>query len=220
MTYKIYGEEYEVMPASTEAPDAYAVKGELVDEKPNGKFLGFVKMEDGSTIACFKKSNPLLFVIPVGLVALVGVCIGVYFMFLQPKDVVIDRGDGETPVSVKTGDDNNVISYNGFMSVHSDGQLGVGFTNGDYECTLTIEGDGIETTTYTIAPGEYVDTIPVTYTTEEGLVTAKLTVTTATSTTTNDVVIEIPENNTPNSPDITLEGYWRGEYIYGTQPVE
>ena len=220
MNYKIYGETYELMPTSTEAPDAFAVHGKLLDEKPSGKFLGYVEMEDGSTIACFKKSNPLVIILPVGLLTLIGVCVGVYFMFMQPKDVVIDRGDGDTPISVKTGDDNNVISYNGFMSVHSDGNVGIGFTNGDYECTLTLEGDGINTVVYTAAPGEVINTLPITYTTTSGLVSATLTVQTATSTTTNDVVIEIPDNNTPNSPDVTLEGYWKGEYIYGTQPVE
>jgi hypothetical protein len=208
-TFKIYGEPYELFDTASEVVDAYAVKGEVVDEIPKGKFVGYVTMEDGSLIGCYKRFNPLVIIIPILLVAVIGGAVLFYLINMQDKDVSIGG------FTIKQGTDNNVISYNGFMAIR-DGTLSVDFTNGDYPCTIQVVADGISCDPISVAANEYVATVPATFTTDAGLVQAKIIITTGTSTDEEDVVIEIPDNNTPDSPDSGLEGYWKGEYVYGT----
>lgn len=212
-TFKIYGTAYPLEQTTDSPPDAFGFKNEVVDDQPTkAKLAGYVTMEDGSVVECYTKFNPLVIVIPILVAALVagGGC--VYLLKGQPKDVNV--GD----VLVQTGDDNNVVQYNGFMSLQN-GTVDVDFTNGEQEATITLTADGIECETVTVAPNEYVEEIPVTFTTDEGLVQATLTITTSTSTASQQVVIEIPENNTANSPNSGLDGYWKGEAVYGTDPT-
>lgn len=208
-TYKIYDAVYPIEDTSAEAPDAYALKGALLDEKPNGKKVGYVTMRDGSVIECYTKFNPLVVAIPILIVVLIIAAVLIYLVFFQPKDVSV----GGT--IIKQGVDNNVVTYNGFMAIESD-SISVDFTNGEYACTIQVIGDGIDCAPVTVQPGEYVASIPATFCTEKGLVQAKLKIETDTSSTEQDVVVEIPDNNTPDSPDAGLEGYWKGEYVYGT----
>lgn len=210
-TTKIYGESYELDPHSEKLADAYAFKGKLIDDKPNGKFIGFATMEDGSVVACYKPGPlKLIIIIVVAVLAVIG-GIAAFLLFGQPKDVVI-QGAG-APVTLKRGDDATVISYNGFTTA-SDGALDLNFQNGVEQANITITGEGIDTVSLTVAPNELLSTVPITFTTTNGLVPAKLTISTATSTSEQDIVIEIPENNTPNSPSGVMDGYWKGEYIY------
>ena len=208
-TFKIYGVAYDLEPTSAVAPDAYAIKGNLVDDIPKGKKVGYVTMEDGSVVECYTKFNPMVVIIPVVILVLAFAAFIAYLLFFQPKDASI--GD----MIIKQGSDENVVSYNGFMAIKDD-SISVNFTNGDYTCTIHVEGDGISCEPYTVQPGEYVASIPATFTTESGLVQAKLIMETETSRSEQDVVVEIPENNTADSPESGLEGYWKGEYVYGT----
>lgn len=209
-TYKLYGDTYELDDTPQSQPDGYALKGELLDERPaKGKLLGYIAMDDGSVIECYKAFNPVPIVLVIILLVAIVAGVIVYFM-LQPKDVVTDSG-----TTVKQGMDNNVVSYNGFMALRDDA-LQIDFQNGDYAADITISGEGVEAATYHIEPNQFVATIPATCTTDAGVVNAKVTITTATSTSTFDVVIEIPANNTPDSPT-GLEGNWKGEHIYGVQ---
>ena len=212
MQYVIYGETYELQEVAAGVPDAYAVRGELVDDPPKGKCVGYVTMEDGSLIQCYKRLNVIPIVASAAVLALVGVGVCLYLFVLQPKDVYLPGTD----TVIKQGDDTNIITYNGFMSVTPDNQLDIHFANGSEVTTISISGEGIESTSWTLQPYETLEYLPVTYTTEYGLITATLSITTATSTAFNEVAIEIPDNNTPNSPAVSLDGYWKGEYIYGT----
>ena len=207
-TFKIFGDKYPLSPTSSKAPDAYAIKGKLVDEQPKGKLKGFTTMEDGSVIACYKRFNPMVIILPLLLIC--GLAAGGYYYLTQeqPKDVVV------AGITIKEGVDNNVVKYNGFTVIR-DGVVYIYFTNGDYPCKIQIVGEGIDCAVYDCQPAEYVECLPVTYTTAEALLNAKLVITTETSTQENDIVIEIPENNTANSPSEGMEGYWQGEYIYG-----
>lgn len=209
--YKIYGESYELMSSVSVAIDGFAYKGTLMDEVPKGKSVGYVEMNDGSIIECYKSFNPLIIIIPVLLLALCGLGVFLYLMYGQPKDVVNTSG-----APIKTGTDNNVVSYNGFAAVRGD-QLEIDFQNGDYAATIQISGEGINSQIITVAPGEYVETVPVTLTADDGVISAFITVSTETSTMTNEIVVEAPANNTTDSPDVGLEGNWKGEYIYGIQ---
>lgn len=215
MQYKIYGDSYRLREAPGGKIDSYAVKNKLVDIPPNGKCLGYVTMEDGSVIECYK-AKPIALILCL-IVAILASCGGVasYFLFFQPKDVVLTPGVGDdvTPIVVKQGEDNNVVKYNGFTSVSED-SVNLNFQNGDYPCSITISGEGIESETIQLQPGEFVDKVKVTYTTTEGLVPATLTIQTGTSTSTQAIVIEVPDNTTPNSPDGVLDDYWKGEFIY------
>lgn len=211
-TYKIYSAVYPLDETTSVAPDAYAIKGELVDDPPKGKKVGYVTMRDGSIIECYTKFNPLVVIIPLAIIAIAAASLFVYFYFFQPKDVVVGEDDS---FIIKQGTDNNVVTYNGFMALRN-GSLSVDFTNGDYPCTISVSGNSIDCDPVTVQPGEHVDSIPATYNTESGVVNATLTITTDTSTTDENVVIEIPDNNTEDSDDTGLEGYWKGEYIYGT----
>ena len=208
--YKIYGATYPLDVNASEAPDAYAVKGQLFDEPPRGKKVGYVRMRDGSLIECYKTFNPLPLICVVAVVAIVAV-VAVVLINKSSKDVV-NPIDG-TPI--KVGDDTNVVTYNGFMAIR-DGNLSVDFTNGNEACTIQVVGDGIECAPVTVAPLEYVASVPATFTTDRGLVQAEIVIKTETSESSQAVVIEIPENDTDNSPEDGLEGYWKGEYIYGT----
>lgn len=222
--YKIYGESYELRDTPDGNINSYAVKGKLVDIPPKGKSVGYVTMEDDSIIECYKAKPVLAIVTSIALLFLAIGGVASYYMFFQPKDIVLNPqpsqpgsaaevGEDVTPIVLKQGDDNNVVSYNGFTSL-SEGSVNLNFQNGDYSCTITVTGEGIESQTLTVAPGEFIQSVPVTYTTDEGLVSAVLTISTDTSTSEQAFMIEIPENNTPNSPQGTLDGYWKGEYIY------
>lgn len=208
--YKIYGNKYAVEDTASEVPDAYAVKGQIVDEQPRGKKIGYVTMRDGSLIECYKTPNYILiFSILFAIIAIVGAAL--FFIMHQSKDVVnpIDN----TPI--KIGNDTDVVTYNGFMSLES-GSLSVDFTNGEQPCTIQVVGDGIKSEPITVNSYEYVASVPATFETDKGLVQATIIIKTETSESSQDIVIEIPDNNTDNSPDAGLEGYWKGEFIYGT----
>lgn len=209
-TFKIYDEVFDLMESTDQAPDAYGFRGKLLEDKPKGKVIGYVLMRDGSLIECYKRFNILVVLVSVLLIALVVAAVLGYFVFMQPKDV-------ESPIGgfkIKTGDDNNVVSYNGFMALR-DGAISVNFQNGDYQATIQVIGEGIDSDPITIEPGGFVESVPATYDTDDGVVNAKIVITTDTSDIEQEVVVEIPENNTPDSPDSGLEGYWKGEAIYG-----
>lgn len=208
--YKIYGDSYELRDSVSVAIDGYAYKGNLTDEVPKGKSIGYVEMADGSIIECYKSFNIAVILVPLFLLTLAGVGIFFYLMYGQPKDVVSSSG-----AEIKTGVDNNIVSYNGFSAVR-DGELLIDFQNGDYYAQIQITGDGIESTVINVEPGAYIPSIPVTFTATSGLIDASINIHTETSTTSNAIVVEIPENNTEDSPS-GLEGNWKGEYIYGVQ---
>ena len=207
--YKIYGDAYELESTSSSAPDAFSVKGNLQDEIPKGKLIGYVTMNDGSVVACYKKFN---IIVPITiLLLLIFIGAGVYYYLTNVNKQVITIGD----IKISGATENDIIQYNGFMALR-DNKINVNFTNGDYPCTIQIKGDGISCDPYNCEPGEYVESIPATYSADSGVVYAEIIITTETSTQTNAVTVEIPENNTANSPD-GLDGYWKGEYIYGPE---
>lgn len=212
-SFKIYGTKYPLETTASAPPDAYGFKNEIVDDQPRkGKKVGYVTYEDGSLIECYTKFNPLIVVLPVIALLLVAGGVTFYLLKLQPKDVNV--GD----VIVKTGTDNNVVTYNGFMSLNS-GEVDIDFTNGDEEAKIQLKGNGIKCEPVTIAPNESLTSLPVTYDTEEGLVNATLIIQTATSSSEQQVVVEIPDNNTGSSPDSGMDGYWKGEAVYGTDTL-
>lgn len=214
--YKIDGEVYELQENVGEAPDAYSKKGKLLDDAPKGKFIGFVIMDDGSVIECYKSFNWLIAIIPLLLIILGVAGFLVYVFFFQDKDYTIPGSE----VVIKEGEDQNIITYNGFTSISPDNGLDLNFQNGSEECKITITGEGIEDVEYMAAPYSFTEFIPIKYTTDEGLVVATMTLTTATSTVTNEIAIEIPENYTPDSVTESLDGYWEGEYIYGVPATQ
>lgn len=208
--YKIYGEQYELMPMSSEPTDVWAKKGKLFDDPPRGKVVGYVTMDDGSVVECHAASK-LWIVIAAVLLLLLGVGGFVAYLFFgQPKDVAL-LGD-----IVKIGSDNNVVMYNGVPAIRDD-KLSIQFTNGDYPATILVEGEGIETHETHVEPSEFVDSVPCKFTTEDGLVEATITIKTETSTQTFPIVVEIPANMNANDVNGGLEGYWSGEQIYGSE---
>ncbi|MCM1234398.1 MAG: hypothetical protein NC489_30220 [Ruminococcus flavefaciens] len=209
-SFKIYGTKYTLNPTSKVPADTYAIKGQLADDQPKGKLVGYVTMEDGSVVECYKKKKLFLILIPI-ILLIVGLAGGAVYLFLiQPKDVVI-LGD-----IIKIGSDNNIVTYNGFPSVR-DGQLSIQFTNGDYPATIQIEGDGVKSKTIQVMPAEFVDFVPCEFTTEEGVVEATITIKTETSTQAFPIIVEIPDNLNANDKLNGLEGYWNGEQIYGPE---
>lgn len=207
--FKIYGSNYELCsePDGPVEEGVYGYKNELVYETPNCKFVGYVTMEDDTIVACYKKFNIALIIAPV-LIAVFAVIVVIVYLLLQPKDVYI----GGTPV--KVGDDANSVSYNGFMALR-DGSLTVDFHNGGMPCTIKVIGDGVASDEIKVDADEYVATVPATFDTDAAVINGKIQITTDTSDSEMDVVIEVPENNTPNSTENSMEGFWDGEYIYG-----
>lgn len=205
--FKLYGENYELSPTSSNAPDAYGFRNEIIDLPPSGKLVGYVTASDGSVIECYTKFNPLVIIIPCIIAVIAGLLCLCYFLFLQPKDVVIGSG-----LIVKQGNDKDVVTYNGFTSLQDD-RISINFNNGNVPCTIEIIADGIESYPVQVNAGELVSSVPATFTTDSGLVQGVLRITTDTSSADQEIVIEVPANGTDNSP-AGLDGYWKGEYIY------
>lgn len=208
-TFKIYDESYELEETSSTPPDSYAIDNELVDSPPDGKMVGFVHMEDGSCIQCYKKFKKRVIIIPVCAVAAIGAGFAAYLLFMQPKDVVIPGS--EEPI--KEGTDTTIISYNAFLSVQDD-KMDVNFTNGAEAATVSITVDGVDVETFTAQPYETITDIAAKATTDLGITSGEITISTASSTVTNPIAVEIPKNNMPNGSAASLDGYWKGEHVY------
>lgn len=209
-SYKIYGTKYPLCKTCSTIPDAYAINGTLVDIQPAGKKVGYVTMDDGSNIECYSKFNPLFVIVPTIVLFLVCAIVVGYLYFFQEKDSNI------AGIPIKTGDDYNIVSYNGFMSKEDDSII-VNFQNGDYVSYITIKGEGIESETIRVEPNEYISKIPAKFSSSESVVQATIHIETDTSKIEEEVVVEIPENlETDSVPDDERDGYWKGEYIYGT----
>ena len=207
-TFKIYGEKYVLKEHTKEPCITYAFRNQLTDDKPKGKVVGYVVMDDGSVVECYKKFNPLVIIIPLLLIFLGAGGFFAYLFFMQPKDIEI-LGN-----RIQLQEDNLVVTYNGFPSVRSN-EISVQFQNGSYPAKIKVEGEGIETTVINVEPDAYVDTIPCKFTTTNGVVEAKFTIVTETSEQSFPIVVEIPDNLNPNETESGLEGFWKGETIYG-----
>lgn len=206
--FKIYNESYDLEKSPEDVPSGYAFRNELFDEPPGGKPVGYVTLEDGSVVQCFKKFNPLPLILLL-LICLVACALAYYFLIVaQPKDVVIN----DTPV--KEGTDHDVVTYNGFMSVN-ESAIDIYFQNGNVPATITVRGEGIKCEPVNVNPGELVEVMPITYDTDKAVINATLSITTSTSTYEQPVIIEVPENNTLASPESGLDNYWQGETVYG-----
>lgn len=207
-SFKIYDTVYELKPQPSAPPECYGFKNELVYEEPRAKCVGYAKMEDGTVVACYKKSKlwiPILICLILGLIS-AGVII--WLFVLQPKDVQF------MGTKVKQGDDNNVVQYEGFMTLQGD-QLGVDFTNGDYPARITVKGEGIETETVTVQPNQHITTIGVKKTTNDALQQATIVIETETSKQEFPVMVEAPEFLNENDSLEGMSGFFHGEEVYG-----
>lgn len=210
--FSIYNTKYNLFETTSTPPDAFGYHNELLDEPPaKGKKVGYVKMEDGSIIECYGGFNPAIIIVPAVVILVILTGVFLYFRVLKPNKLDIDVS---LPINKEVDNTDIVVSYNGFMAI-KDGQLSVNFQNGSDNTTIQIIADGINCEPYTAEPNEFVNSLPVTYSTEEGLVSGVISIKTPSSETEQDIVIEIPENNTSSSPE-GLDGYWKGEYVYGT----
>lgn len=186
--YKLDGVHYELDSSSVEAADGFALNGKMCGEKPTkGKCVGYVRMDEGSCIECYKSFNPLKIVIPL-LLLLISVGATITFLLLnQEQDIAI----GGT--MLRTSVDENIVVFNGLMT-YKDNQIDLRFTNGEYETKITVKGDGITTTETTLPPGESMYYMPITIDTNENVVSAIVTFDTATSTAEFPVLIEVTDN--------------------------
>lgn len=211
--FKIYGQSYELTEEAENTPDSYAYKGELVDEEPKGKHVGYVTMEDGSIVDCYKSANVLLFVLPA--VAVLSALAAVVYFFVLPmfeKEVAI----GGTMLETDVG--KNVVTFNGIMSCDS-GMLDVRFLNGDVPATIQVQGNGVATEAISVEPGEYVEQIPVTLTTDDGVVEVKIRITSNGDAREFNALVEVPDNMTPYDPNEGLHSYFEKELIVD-EPVD
>lgn len=211
--YKIYGESYPLKATTRHPVDSYARGGELVDEPPKGKILGYVEMDDGSIIECHKKTNfvPLLIFLIVLILAVAGVL--VYLLFFQPKDVKL------AGTIIKHGTDKDIVKYDGFMTLDDSG-LRVSFQNGEIPAQIIVQGDGVQSQQVSVEPGQFIDYIPCKFTTKNGVVEAQISIMTETSKQDYNVVVEIPANNNGNDTQDGLTGLFDGEVVYGVSGSE
>lgn len=212
-TFKIYGVNYPLEESSSEPCDCYGFRNQLVDDVPGGKLVGYVRMEDGSVVECYKKFNILTILIPIIIALLAIAGIVVFLLFFQPKDVKLPGN------IVKVGDDKNVVTYNGYMGI-ADGSLSIKFTNGNYPCTVQVKGEGFESKPVSLQPGEYLESVPAQFVTEDGVIEATIVIQTDTSTQEFPVIVEIPDNLNDNDSVEGLEGYFEKEEIYVVPAVE
>lgn len=211
--YKIYGVNYKLKQKPMGDIDAFAYKGQIVDNMPKTKILGYVKMEDGSIVQCHDTTNLLIIILPiVALLVIGGIGIAVYFLLHadDPPELELDEITGER---ITTEGYNNVCAYQGFMTVN-DQELNIEFQNGDYPATVVVEGEGIETKTTQVPAKGYLATIPIHVTTKDAVVSANITIKTSTSSASYPVVVEIPKNNNGNDSNEGLSGAWSREDVY------
>lgn len=209
-TFKIYGTKYPLHPTTSKPYESFAYKNALTDDLPKGRVVGYVTMEDGSVIECYKRFNIWIILIPIILLLLAVAGFACYLYFFQPKDIVVFGN------RIQIEEDNLIVTYNGFPSV-KDNKLSIQYQNGSYPASIIVEGEGIETHTTNVAPDMFVESIPCKFTTTEGVVEATIKITTATSEQVFPIVVEIPDNLNINESESGLEGYWKGEAVYGAE---
>lgn len=209
--YKIYGTAYELMDMTDEAIDSYAISGELVDDEPNGKFLGYVELEDGSIVSCYKKKNLLLPIF--GLIILLGAAAAAVYFFVLPmfeKEVAI----GGTMLQTDVG--TNVVTFNGIMRA-SDGNIDIRFINGNEPATIQITGEGVLTEIVSVEPGESVEYIPVVVETADSVAEVTVNINSNGTMSTFNALVEIPDNNTDYDPTEGLNSYFEKELVIDEQ---
>lgn len=209
-TFKIYGESHELTAQPSAPVECYAIKDEIVYEVPKGKLVGYTTLDDGTVVACYKKSKIWVPILVLLLVLLFLGAGAIWLFVLQPKDVEF------MGTKVKQGEDNNVVSYEGFMTLQGD-QLTVDFTNGDYPARITVQGDGIETETVTVEPNQHITTIGVKKTTNDALQQANIIIETETSRQEFPIMVEAPEFLNENDTLEGMSGFFHGEEIYGSE---
>lgn len=206
-TYSIYGTKYELSPVTDEPVDAYAYKGELVDDEPeNGKVVGVVLTEDGSLVQCYVGGSkiPLLASLFIGCLI---VTIGAYFLFFRHTDDITIGGTFLQPSVNK-----DVVTFNGIMSANN-GVCSIDFVNGEYEATVEIIGDEVYSEPITLQPGEVLQDIPVFMDTEESVTEVRIRISSEGDVAEFEALVEIPANANPYEHSNTLEGYFQGEVI-------
>lgn len=207
-TYKIYGTSYELVDAPDEPCDSYAVKGELVDDPPEkGKLVGYVEMEDGSFVECYKGKSKLPLILSILLILAIAGGVTYYFLFLyKPQPVAIGGTMLQTEV------EKNIITFNGIMSANNE-QLDVRFVNGDYAATIEVTGEGIETGAIDVEPNTSVTYIPVTVKTDENAVEVQVNIKSNGVTSSFNAIVEIPDNQNEYDDAEGLNGYFSKELI-------
>lgn len=213
--FKIYDENYPLSPTSDEPADMYGWNNDLVEDKPKGAVVvGYVTMDDGSTIECYAKKSGspaiaiIILVVCLGLVGFI-----VYFGFIY-------KGEGNplgTLVEVPVNQ--NIVHYDGYMRAQN-GQLAVDFTNGEQESVIKITGDGIETQVVTIGANEHLDYIPVKVTSADGAIEATLHIKSGQTTVEYPVVVENGDATNENDLIDPGSGYWdKEEIFYEFEPI-
>ena len=205
---KIYGEKYIVDSEPADAIDCYFYKGELVDEAPgNAKLLGYVTMEDGSVVECYKPKSKLLAILLI-LLLIASVGYGVYYyLFLYEPDVAIGGTMLETNVN------KDVITFNGIMSKSND-TVNLEFVNGKYPATVEIVGEGVTCEPISLEPNQQLLDIPVFIDTTENVVEVAVKVSSEGDTAEFNAIIEVPENNNSYTTSEGLSGYFEREVIF------
>lgn len=211
--FKIYGQSYELTEDIESSIDSYAYKGELVEEEPKGKHIGYVTMEDGSIVDCYKSTGTtLLVLIALTVMLIIGVVVYLFILPMFKKEVAI----GGTMLRTDVG--KNIVTFNGIMAYDS-GMLDVRFLNGDVPATIQVEGDGLITEPILVEPGEYIDQIPVNITTEDGVVEVKVRINSNGDVSEFNALVEVPDNMTPYDPSDGLHSYFEKELILD-EPVD
>lgn len=211
--YKIYGTPYQLLDFVDEGIDSYALSGDLVDDEPKGKPLGYVVMEDGSVVACYKKRSKVLPILLI-LIAVTGIAAIVYFFVLPmfKKEVAI----GGTMLQTDVG--TNMVTFNGIMSA-SNGQIDVRFVNGNEPATVQVTGEGVATEEITVDPGDSLEYIPVTISTDSSVAEVTVNINSNGTLSTFNALVEIPDNNTDYDPTEGLNSYFEKEMVVD-EPIE
>ncbi len=186
--YKLCGRKYETFQTVTSPPDGWALNGKLCDSPPvKGEFIGYVTMDEGSVISCWKYTSKLPIILAVVLALALLSAVTAFVLLSQKKDIAV----GGTVL--RQSMDDTIIVYNGLMT-YSNGSVDLLFQNGDYQTTVTLSGDGIETTQATLEPGTSMATMPVQINTEKDVIEAVLKFETETSLASYPVLIEVEAN--------------------------
>lgn len=199
-----FGSVYELSDEPAVA-DTYALNGSLIDTPPRkAKLVGYAHLEDGSCVECYKKTSPLIFIVPMAIVLTILVGVILYILFGKGQNIAI----GDAVLKINSG--NSTIVFNGIPS-YSDGAVDLRFVNGNEPMTITIEGDGIECTPVTLEPKQELYDFPLQITSDADIVVATLKCTTDTSEASYEIILEVPENMNDYTEGIS--GYFNGEVI-------
>lgn len=205
-TYKLYGEKHVLCATPSGELVGYAINGDVVDERPTSKFLGYINLDDGTSVECYKGFPNLIPALIAVICLIIVTLIAIAVVLITWPDPAI----GGTILQTKQA--NNVVTFNGIPSLDTDtGTMDLRFNNGEEVAQIMVYGEDIECDPIVLQPRESIYDFPVKTTTTESVVEARLKIKTGSTEKEYSILIEIPNNM--NGDTTGVGGFFDNEVI-------